>query len=127
MNYQSREEAESKVELDAKNFVLKLVRKRTRPRVLVLPPRSPNLNAYAERFVLSIKSECLDRLIPLGERQLRRAIDAYAAHYHLERPHQGLGNRMIAGPPPGPHSGRGPVHRFDRLGGLLRSYRREAA
>jgi transposase InsO family protein len=92
-----------------------------------LPPRSPNLNAYAERFVLSIKSECLDRMIPLGERHLRRAIDEYAAHYHLERPHQGLGNRMIAGPPLRSHSGDGPVHRFDRLGGLLHSYRREAA
>ena len=94
---------------------------------VMLPPRSANLNASAERFVLSIKSECLDRLIPLGERHLRRAIDEYAAHYHLERPHQGLGNRMIAGPPLRSHSGDGPVHRFDRLGGLLHSYRREAA
>jgi transposase InsO family protein len=91
-----------------------------------LPPRSPNLNAYAERFVLSIKSECLDRVIPLGVQHLRRLIDEYAAHYHLERPHQGLGNRTIQGPD-GARPRDGPVHRFDRLGGLLRSYRREAA
>jgi hypothetical protein len=76
---------------------------------------------------MQILGRRLDRMIPLGERHLRRAIDEYAAHYHLERPHQGLGNRMIAGPPPASHSGDGPVHRFDRLGGLLRSYRREAA
>jgi len=56
---------------------------------LLLPARSPNLNAYAERFVLSIKSECLDRILPLGERHLRRAIGEYLAPYHGERNHQG--------------------------------------
>ena len=60
-----------------------------------LPPRSPNLNAFAERFVLSIKSECLSRLVILGERHLRRAIAEYVDHYHHERTHQGLGNRLI--------------------------------
>ncbi len=54
-----------------------------------LPARSPNLNAYAERFVLSIKSECLGRIIPMGERQLRRAVDEYVEHDHFERTHQG--------------------------------------
>jgi hypothetical protein len=57
---------------------------------MLLPARSPNLNAYAERFVLSIKSECLDRIVPLGEGHLRRAIGEYLAHYHGERNHQGL-------------------------------------
>jgi transposase InsO family protein len=57
------------------------------------PPRSPNLNAYAERFVRSIKEECLSRIIPIGERHLRHAIDEFVAHYHLDRNHQGLGNR----------------------------------
>ncbi len=57
------------------------------------PPRSPNLNSYAERFVLSIKSECLDRMVLIGERHLRRAIQNYVEPYHLERPHQGIGNR----------------------------------
>ncbi len=89
-----------------------------------LPPRSPNLNAYAERFVLSIKSECLGRIIPLGERHLRLAIDEYVEHYHIERPHQGLGNRLIKGVP---ECDVGPVRRRDRLGGLLGSYYREVA
>ena len=93
---------------------------------LRLPPRSPNLNAFAERFVQSIKSECLDRMIFLGEASLRRAIENYVAHYHEERNHQGLGNRLIA--PKVPHPNRdGPVSCHKRLGGLLRFYHREAA
>jgi putative transposase len=61
-----------------------------------LPPRSPNLNAHAERFVRSIKESCLDRLILFGERSFRRAIHEFVAHYHHERNHQGIGNRLIA-------------------------------
>ena len=61
---------------------------------VTLPPRSPNLNPYAERFVLSIKSESLGQMIFFSEAQLRRAINAYVAHYHGERNHQGLGNRQ---------------------------------
>lgn len=56
------------------------------------PPRSPNLNAYAERFVRSIMSECLIRTVIVGEWQLRCAIKEFVDHYQLERPHQGLGN-----------------------------------
>ncbi len=89
-----------------------------------LPARSPNLNAYAERFVLSIKSECLDRMVLVGERHLRRAVDEYMEHYHLERTHQGLGNKLIAGVP---QCSSGRVLRHERLGGLLNSYYREAA
>ena len=89
-----------------------------------LPPKSPNLNAYAERFVLSIKSECLDRMILVGERHLRRAIDEYMEHYHLERTHQGLGNNLIDGVP---ECSTGRVMRLPRLGGLLNSYYREVA
>src|SRR5262245_15754973 len=63
---------------------------------LLLPARSPNLNAYAERFVLSAKSECLERIVPLGEKHLRAAIREFVDHYHEERPHQGLGNELIA-------------------------------
>ena len=62
---------------------------------LKLPARSPNLNAVAERFVLSIKSECLDKLVPLGERHLRVAISEFVEHYHLERNHKGLDNRLV--------------------------------
>ena len=90
-----------------------------------LPPQSPNLNAYAERFVLSIKSECLDRMVFLGEKHLRRAILSYVEHYHLERSHQGLGNRLIECSRLQPAAG--PVVRQERLGGLLNHYYREAA
>ena len=93
---------------------------------LLLPARSPNLNAYAERFVLSIKSECLDRIVPLGERHLRRAIVEYLAHYHDERNHQGLGNGLLTGSPE-PANENGRVQRRERLGGLLNFYHRTAA
>jgi transposase InsO family protein len=63
--------------------------------VISLPPRSPNLNAYAERFVKSIKSECVSKLIPIGAPMLRRALREYTDHYHLERNHQGLDNQLI--------------------------------
>ena len=63
--------------------------------VIKLPRRSPNLKAFAERWDRSIKSECLDRLILFGERSLRYAIESCLAHYHDERPHQGLDNRLI--------------------------------
>jgi putative transposase len=66
-------------------------------RVVLTPERAPNANAYAERFVRSIKEEGLDRVIPLGERHFRRAITAFVEHYHLERNHQGLDNRLITG------------------------------
>ena len=60
-----------------------------------LPIRSPNLNAYAERFVRSVKSECVGQVIPIGERHLRRVVSEYVEHYHRERNHQGIGNRLI--------------------------------
>ena len=60
-----------------------------------LPPRSPNLNAHAERFVRTIKESCLERMILFGEESLRKAIHNFVAHYHGERNHQGLGNRLI--------------------------------
>ncbi len=59
--------------------------------VIRLPPLSPNLNAYAERFVRSIKEECLNRMIFVGQASLRRAVTQFVAHYHEERNHQGLG------------------------------------
>ena len=91
---------------------------------VVIAPRSPWRNAFAERFVLSIKSECLDRIVPLGERHLRRAIQEYVEHYHTERTHQGLDNRLIEGVP---EHGSGTVARRERLGGLLNHYYREPA
>jgi putative transposase len=69
-------------------------------RVVQTPYQAPNANAYAERFVRSIKEECLNRVIPFGERHLRRTIAEFVAHYHGERNHQGLGNELIDGAPP---------------------------
>ena len=92
---------------------------------LLLPARSPNLNAFAERFVGSVKSECLDRIVPLGEKHLRAAVRAFMDHYHEERPHQGLGNELIA--PKTTSLGPGPVRCRERLGGVLKFYYREAA
>ena len=60
-----------------------------------LPAKSPNLNAFAERFVLSVKSECLNKIVILGEAHLRTVISEYSAHYHLERNHQSLGNELL--------------------------------
>ena len=91
-----------------------------------LPARSPNLNAYAERFVLSIKSECLSRLILLGEAHLRRTVFEYVAHYNEERPHQGIDGRFVV--PPANENRSGPIERRERLGGLLSFfYYRQAA
>jgi putative transposase len=90
-----------------------------------LPPRSPNLNAHAERFVRSIKESCLDRLILFGEGSLRRAICEFVTHYHHERNHQGLGNRLIASNPD--PQATGSVCRRERLGGMLNYYYRAAA
>ena len=90
-----------------------------------LPTRSPNLNAYAERFVGSIRRECLDRVIPVGEQHLRLLVREYVAHYNLERNHQGLGNRVLA--PRQDNGAVGPIQRRERLGGLLSFYHRKAA
>jgi putative transposase len=94
--------------------------------VIRLPPQSPNLNAYAERFVRSIKYECLDRMIFIGQASLRRAVAEYANHYHRERNHQGPGNKLIyRNAAIASHDA--PIHRRRRLGGMLNFYYREAA
>jgi len=90
-----------------------------------LPPRSPNLNAFAERFVRTIQESCLDRLILIGEASLRRAIREFVAHYHGERNHQGLQNQLIIDP--GAHRRDGTIACRERLGGLLKYYHRPAA
>ena len=90
-----------------------------------LPARSPNLNAFAERFVGSVRTECLARMVPLGEEHLRATVRAFIDHYHEERPHQGLNNTLIA--PKVTPIGRGRVRCRKRLGGLLKFYYREAA
>ena len=90
------------------------------------PARAPNCNAFAERFVRSIKEECLDRMILFGEASLRRALRAYVVHYHTERNHQGVGNRLLA-PLAKVGSTNDLVHCRERLGGMLNYYYREAA
>lgn len=90
-----------------------------------LPPSSPNLNAYAERFVRTIKESCLDRLILFGEGSLRRAVREFVTHYHLERNHQGLGNHLIA-PEINLTGCQGTIRRRQRLGGMLNYYHRAA-
>ena len=90
------------------------------------PPRSPNCNAYAERFVRSIKGECLGRMVFFGETSLRRALREYVDHYNTERPHQGLGNRVIDRAAEPRSTSIRLVARHERLGGLLRHYRASA-
>ena len=89
-------------------------------RVVQTPIQAPNANAYAERFVRSIREECLDRVILFGERRLRHVVDEFVAHYHRERNHQGLGNELIA--PQRDHRDGTRVGCRERLGGLLRYY-----
>ena len=88
-----------------------------------LPARSPNLNAYAERFVRSIKEECLNQLILSSEEQLRHVLSEYLQYYHHERIHQGI-NRIIE---PRHKGNDGEIFCIERLGGLLKSYHRKAA
>ena len=91
-----------------------------------LPARSPNLNAYAERFVRSVKSECLAQIIPLGERHLCKAVKEYTDHYHFERNHQGLDNELIEKPSDAANID-GAIECRERLGGVLSYYYRRAA
>jgi len=93
-------------------------------RVVQTPFQAPNANAYAERFVRSIKHECLNRMIPLGDRHLRRTTAQFVAHYHEERNHQGLGNELIDSAPPVQGGRR--IRCRQRLGGLLNYYARAA-
>ena len=92
-----------------------------------LPPRSPNLNAYAERWVRSVKDEALSRMILFGEASLRHVLNEYVDHYHQERNHPGKGNVLLF--PSSSPAGRDddPVQCRERLGGLLKYYERKAA
>ena len=92
-----------------------------------LPARSPNLNSYAERWVRSVKEECLSRLILVGESSLRRALQQYIVHYHEERNHQGKDNRILFPSQTEARRNPGAVRCRERLGGLLKYYEREAA
>ena len=95
-------------------------------RCMKMPKHSPNLNAFSERFVWTIKHECLNKMILFGENHVRYVVEEFVSHYHEDRPHQGLGNRRIIEPET-PPSTEGDVICRQRLGGLLRSYYRKAA
>jgi putative transposase len=92
-----------------------------------LPPQSPNLNAYAERWVRSVKEECLSRFILFSERSLSQVLKEYVAHYHQERPHQGKGNVVLLSSPDQDPARQGPIQCRERLGGLLKYYACDAA
>jgi len=91
-----------------------------------LPARSPDLNAYAERWIRGVRERCLDKMIFFGETSLRRTLDSYLIHYHRERNHQGLGNQLIEPDASvGQHTGE--ISCRERLGGMLKYYYRQAA
>ena len=113
--------------------------KRSHVRVVPNAYRSPNTNAYVERFIQSISQECLDRFVIFGERHMDQLCAEYLAHYHEERPHQSLENEPLRQPKPRgrPKKQNRPIHEQvvpltevrcrQRLGGLLKSYSRKAA
>ena len=94
-------------------------------KIVLCPPRVPQCNAYAERFVRSIKEECLSRLIFLSERHLRTTIAIFADYYRQRRNHQGIQNKLIEPPTCFPKVGR--IRCRNELGGMLHYYYREAA
>jgi transposase InsO family protein len=92
--------------------------------ILLTSYMAPNMNAYAERFVKSIKLECLDKMILMGRDALVRAITDYVAHYHDERSHQGIGNVLVNAVEP---QSEGVIQGRERLGGLLKYYHKKVA
>ncbi len=96
-----------------------------------LRPRSPNLNAFVERWIQSIQIECLDHFVVLGAAHLNHLVEELVTHYHEEQPHQGFDNKFIASAEPPPEDELIPslseVACRERLGGLLRNYERRAA
>ena len=95
-------------------------------RSLKLPKRAPNLDSVAESFVRNVRHDCLDKMVLFGEKHVRYVLSSYVEHYLTERPQQGLDNRRIIEPEE-PAPTEGPVLCHERLGGLLKSYYREAA
>jgi transposase InsO family protein len=114
------------IDRDTKHLPLRHVLEATKTKAVLLPPKSPNLNAHIERYFRSLKSECLSQMIFFGEESLRLALKEFNTHYHQERNHQGLDNRIIE---PGDEVGttKDRVQCRQRLGGMLRYYYREAA
>jgi putative transposase len=99
--------------------------KSTGVRIIHTPVRAPNANAYAERWIRTVREECLDRLIILNERHLYRTLKEYVQYYNARRPHQGLRQDSPLGLAPSPTEG--PIHYREVLGGIIRDYYRKAA
>ena len=97
-------------------------------KAVTLPPRSPNLNAHCERWIRSVKTELLSKMILIVERSLRHCLENYVNHFHAERNHQGKDN-VILFPAPEDRIGEmsGAIQTRERLGGLLKFYYRQAA
>ncbi len=122
-----REHAPRCLPLSSKNTDEGFTKWTSRVTRVPLPPRSPNLHAYAERWVRSVKDEALSRMILFGEASLEHVLHEYVDHYHLERNHQGKGNVLLF-PSARPAGGAdGPLQCRERLGGLLKYYHRDAA
>lgn len=102
------------------------IEQHTETEVILLPPKSPNLNAYMERWFRSLKTECLDRMVFFGRKSLENAVSEYVRHYHAERNHQGLDNELIE-PSEDAASCNGHIECRERLGGMLKYYHRRAA
>ena len=110
------------------NFIAmrEFLKQNTDTEVVLLPPKSPNLNVYMERWFRSLKNECLDRMIFFGRRSLENTLCEYVEHYHAERNHQGLGNDLIE-PDPEVGSVADHIECRERLGGMLKYYHRRVA
>lgn len=93
--------------------------------VTTLPIRSPNLNAYAERFVQTLQVECLDHFVVFGRKHLDYLLSEFVDYYHHHRPHQGIGNRLILRQG-GEVCSQGEIDCEEKLGGLLKHYYRKA-
>jgi putative transposase len=115
------------VDRDASFIAMREFREQnTDTEVVLLPPKSPNLNAYMERWFRSLKSECVSRIIFFGRQSLENAVGEYVKHYHGERNHQGLGNQLID-PEKGVGAVAGKIECRERLGGMFKYYHRRAA
>jgi putative transposase len=93
--------------------------------VILTPYHAPNANAYAERWVRSVREECLDHLLIINERHLEHVLKEFSQYYNQARPHQGIDQQSPESA--NDQSGKGPVQRRDILGGLLHDYYRDAA
>ena len=122
-----KEESHLIVDRDTSFIAMRVfIDQNTETEVILLPPKTPNMNAYMERWFRSLNSECLDRMIFFGRKSLENAMREYVEHYHAERNHQGLGNELIESSDDAA-STDGYIECRERLGGMLKYYHGRAA